>query len=372
MTSVTATSLADTLPSSVPKLDASGLNWAIFSLRFQDAVEGKGYWGHFDGTSKRPIAPKPEDLLVTPETAAALVADAPIPAAPSAEDLAAAISQWDKDERSAKSLLTQKIPDSALMRIRNKKTVKERWDAITSEYTEKGTFTQTDLRTRFLESKCPDKGNVRQFLDELHVKREKLATVGVDIDEKDYRSTIISSLPYSLANFVSNQLAAAKLYSSTKTITPDTLISLILEEYECQQVQRSRRSGGNGKAKDQDRDEALNVSSSGKSNGKGKFKRKPRGVCWNCGEKGHFKDKCSKPAVDKKNDSSKKSGIANVAIKSDSEGEGAFFMEPESDSDEDPSDGGYDSDGDEMNWFSEVESNKAGSSWDTEELSGVN
>ena len=128
---------------------------------------------------------------MTPKTAAAPVADAPVPAAPSAEDLAAAISQWDKDERSAKSLLTQKIPDSALMHIWNKKTVKERWDAITSKYTKKGAFAQTDLRTCFLKSKCPDKGNVRQFLDELRVKREELATVGVDIDEKDYCSTII-------------------------------------------------------------------------------------------------------------------------------------------------------------------------------------
>ena len=71
----------DTLPSSVPKLDASGLNWAVFSLRFQDAIEAKDYWGHFDGMSKCPIMPKPEDLPVTPETATAPVADAPIPAA---------------------------------------------------------------------------------------------------------------------------------------------------------------------------------------------------------------------------------------------------------------------------------------------------
>ena len=212
MSTVTATALADTLPSSIPKLEASGLNWAIFSLRFQDAIEAKGYWGHFDGTETRP-------------------ATATAGTSPTDEELAA-IAQWDKDERSAKSLLTQKIPDSAVMRIRNKKTVKERWDVIVAEYTEKGAFAQMDLRTRFLESKCPDKGNVRQFLDELRVKREELATVGVDIDEKDYRSTIISSLPYSLANFASNQLAAAKLYSSTKTITPDALISLISEEYE--------------------------------------------------------------------------------------------------------------------------------------------
>jgi len=261
------------------------------------------------------------------------------------------------------------------MHIRNKQTVKEQWDAIISEYTEKGAFTQTDLCTCFLESKCLDKGNIQQFLDELHMKQEELATVGVGIDEKDYHSMIISSLPYSLANFVSNQLAAVKLYSSIKTITPDALILLISEEYECQQVQCSRRNGGNGKAKDQDHDEALSVMSSGKSNGKGRFERKPHGVCWNCGEKGHFKDKCLKPATDKKNNSSKlKSGTANAAIGSDSEDEGVFFMEPafgsNSDSDGNGSDdGGYDSDNN--SWFSERRSNRAGSDWETEELSGV-
>ena len=70
MSTVTATALADTLPSSIPKLEASGLNWAIFSLRFQDAVEAKGYWGHFDGTESRPAtatagaSPTDEELAV--------------------------------------------------------------------------------------------------------------------------------------------------------------------------------------------------------------------------------------------------------------------------------------------------------------------
>ncbi|KAF8197360.1 hypothetical protein BJ912DRAFT_1078178 [Pholiota molesta] len=45
------TSLSDTLPSSIPKLDATGMNWAIFSMCFQDAVEVKGFWDHFDGSS---------------------------------------------------------------------------------------------------------------------------------------------------------------------------------------------------------------------------------------------------------------------------------------------------------------------------------
>ena len=107
----------------------------------------------------------------------------------------AAVVQWDKDEWSVKSPLTQKIPDSTLMHIHKKLTVKEQWEAIVTEYTEKGAYAQTDLCSRFLESKCPEKGNIQEFL---RVKWEELASVGVDIDEKDYKLMIILSLPFSL------------------------------------------------------------------------------------------------------------------------------------------------------------------------------
>ena len=115
MSSVTTSSLSDTLPSSVLKLNAEGDNWAIFYVRFMDAVEAKGFWGHFDGTSVAPV-------LATTATAAEIGAK----------------SQWEKDERSAKTLLTQKLPDSTVMEIHSLKSVKERWDAVVKEYTVKG------------------------------------------------------------------------------------------------------------------------------------------------------------------------------------------------------------------------------------------
>ena len=301
--STAPTSLSDTLPSSIPKLDASGMNWAIFAVRFQDAVEAKGFWGHFTGAKPRPTAVVPGTKAVTVPTAVPAEgeeAPAPVAAAPTtpvltAEELAVAQKQWDKDELSAKSLLTQKIPDSTLMRIHAKKTVRERWEAIVSEYTEKGAYAQTDLRKEFLKSKCPVRSNVRTFLDDLRVKREELASVGVKISEDDYRSTVINSLPFSLANFASSQLAAAQLFSTSKTIAPDILISLISEEYERQKNQRNQDSGGKGK----EVDEAMSVgSSSYKGKGNGNYGKKDeivRGACWNCGEKGHLRFKCPKP-----------------------------------------------------------------------------
>ena len=87
------------------------------------------------------------------------------------------------------------------------------WNEIVREYTEKGAYAQTDLRTKFLGLQCPVDGDVRQFLDDLRTKRDKLAAVGVQIEEKDYQSTIIQSLPKYLASFASGQLATARLYS---------------------------------------------------------------------------------------------------------------------------------------------------------------
>ena len=90
------------------------------------------------------------------------------------------------------------------------------------------------------------------------VKKEELATVGVIINDGDYRSTILSSLPTPLAYFASMQLAAARIFSSAKTISPDVLISLINEEADRQKVQKSRRHDGlGGKGKPDEIDEAL-------------------------------------------------------------------------------------------------------------------
>jgi gag-polypeptide of LTR copia-type/Zinc knuckle len=215
------------------------------------------------------------------------------------------------------------------------------------------------LHSHFMESRCPDKTKMREFLDGLCVKKEELSTFGVDIEERDYHSMIIKCLPPHLSAFASNLLAGAKLYSSTKTIEPDELITLVSEEYEhhvSQQSRRSRQASGKGG----DKDEALTMS----GNGKGKtFDQKPKGTCWNCGDKGHLKNKCPKPAkvVNKKHDSQKTSGSANAAVESDDEEEAAFFADFDEDelpplllnyeSDTDDEDYG-DCEGD---WFSDAE-----------------
>jgi len=198
----------DVLPSSISKLMSSGLNWMAFTICSQDALEAKGLWGHFDGTSIHPT-------VGTPPTT----------------DEESALSQWIKNEKFAKALLTHHIPNAPLRGIYTKPSLKECWDLIKKEYLSKGAFAQADLHTHFMGSKFPEKTNVREFLNNLWVKKKELVMYGVDIEEKDYCSTIIKSLPPYLSAFASNLLAGAKLYSSSRTIELDKLIVLVSEEY---------------------------------------------------------------------------------------------------------------------------------------------
>jgi hypothetical protein len=94
MSTVTATSLSDTLPTTVPRLDPSGNNWTVFLFRYQDAVNVKGYWGHFDGTTPAPAFTDADTVK--------------------AENVAAKI-QWEKDKRAVKTLLTQKLPGLTML-----------------------------------------------------------------------------------------------------------------------------------------------------------------------------------------------------------------------------------------------------------------
>jgi transposase InsO family protein len=349
----------DTLPSNVPKLEIKGTNWAIFSLRLQTAVEAKELWKHFDGSTPRPVGAS------TVAAGGAVVVSPPDP-----DDLA----KWLKNENLAKHLLFQRIPDSTALRVRNLTDVVAMWTEIVREYTEKGAYAQTDLRTKFLESKCPGDGDIRQFLDDLRAKRDELDAVGVQIEEKDYRSTIIQSLPSHLASFASGQLATARLYSPTQTIDPDILISLIIEESE----RRNRKDGRNtrAKTKSKDGDEALSVAPGGGqgggrggrrgggSNGRGR----QRPPCWNCGSREHFKADCKEPtkSADKDSTAVVVKGSAHAVADLDSEDDGVFavdvLMEPDSDlpdllslSDSDSDAGERETfDVSDADWFSEV------------------
>jgi len=107
----TTTVSTNTLPSNVPKLDVSGKNWAIYRIRFTRAVQSKGVWGHLEGSTLRPSTPVAETAAAEGESAT--VSDE--------------LTAWKKDEALALDLLTQRIPDSTVIRTANQPTAAAMW-----------------------------------------------------------------------------------------------------------------------------------------------------------------------------------------------------------------------------------------------------
>jgi hypothetical protein len=133
-------------------LDVSGANWAIFALRFQTVVQGKGLWKHFDGSELCPVLSTAVQTSTTPTTAPTAPAVAtptvvPPTAAPVSPPVGTQdkINTWKKNKNIARSLLAQRLPDSTLIIMSPIDSVKKMWDAIVRDYTYKSVFTQACL-----------------------------------------------------------------------------------------------------------------------------------------------------------------------------------------------------------------------------------
>src|SRR6266702_2413643 len=184
---LTATNtMSDPLPTSIPCLEPNGSNGAIFSMRFQEAMEANQKWGQFAGTTPCPV---PANATTPTDAEAKAVAD------------------WRQDEIVAKYLLSQRLPDSTAFRLKSLTSAKERWTKVKTEFSVKSQYAEADLLTAFSEMHCPRGGDVRTFLGQMRVKREELAARGVTMTEKEYRSAIIKSLPEEMSKFAPGLIA---------------------------------------------------------------------------------------------------------------------------------------------------------------------
>jgi hypothetical protein len=162
--------------------------------------------------------------------------------------------------------------------------------------------------------------NLHTELDCVRVEYETLLNTDVEISDNDYCTLIINFLPSHLASFVAQISANTKAIAmvqhanaaaaSTAPLPPidpkllemsaEAMMLLALKEYDRKADSKPTKPKDAGVAASMISSEKPGSKTGGGKGGKGKGPRKPIGVCWNCGGKGHKQDECLSPKPDKK------------------------------------------------------------------------
>jgi hypothetical protein len=147
----------------IPALAENGSNWSIFKLRFRLALSPHGLYHFFvpDPDHTKPVNPisrtiaEPRGTLTETEQKLKEKYD---------DDLA----KWDKNNDTARYILSRVLPDTMLRKIySDDRSVKEMWDMLCTEYQQKTSLVQADLRAKFQSYRCPEKGDIRVHLNRL-------------------------------------------------------------------------------------------------------------------------------------------------------------------------------------------------------------
>ncbi|PIL25828.1 transcription factor [Ganoderma sinense ZZ0214-1] len=186
------------------------------------------------------------------------------------EDAEAKVDEFEQREFATRQQIYSTISDTMLIRVKNLPSAAMVWTALVTEYEGKSEMYSNVIRTRLLNTKCPEGGNLREHLDTLWHLREQLASMGATLPDQEFSATIYQSVPESYGYLLTSLSTAARI--SRNLITPIDIIQALNEEYDRRTAQAPSS------------DSALAAYQPGK--------QRKDVECFNCHKKGHVKSDC--------------------------------------------------------------------------------
>src|ERR1700678_1033216 len=263
----------------IPKLEADGSNWVIFKDWFMFAAAAASLINHIDGTG---TVPSPPVTCTMDSGALTQIQQGAL------DEYAAKLLRWRSGEAIVRQAIASMISDSLFLEVRKRESAKEMWDAVRDQREKKSRMVTVDLRRKLQAEKCPESGDIRAHLYKLQAMREDLASMGGSINDEDFTSIILGSIPLSYDTYIAAITATSSLLN--QTLSPTNLIDAIRDEAD-------RRTIKNPKSKKDEHDSAFvanQCSDRGKKGGEGS-KKAIKGKCYNCKRVGHYAKDCWAP-----------------------------------------------------------------------------
>lgn len=284
----------------VPKLAQDGSNWITYKERMHTVLGARGLMRHLIGTAHRPPSPPPwprtksEPATSTKQTPGPMTTSATPstvrgkalqPESGSKPDLLASLSDDDYfakveaaeaklDDYEQKEFATRQqiygtiTADSLLLKVKDLSTASAVWSAVIKEHEGKSEMYASSVRTRMLNTRCVEGGDVREHFDTLVCLREELAGMGSPLPNAEFSAAIFQSLPESYGTLLTTLSTAARMTGNL--LSPGDIIFAVSEEFDRCKLNAPSTSN----------DSALTTQPNSQLE------------CFNCKRKGHIKADC--------------------------------------------------------------------------------
>lgn len=189
--------------------------------------------------------------------------------------------EWDGTDEKALATIMLSLKSSQLNYVKNCTTSKEAWEKLNEVYKPSGPLQKVSLYKKLLSLNMKEIKNMAEYLNAFSDVSEKLADVGIQIQEELLVIILLSSLEKEYENFV------VAIETRDKLPSLSVLKLKLLEEWERRSQVKDEGSSTNQPAfgamarkNKKDHDKTQN------------FKKDKEGKCFVCGKKGHYANKC--------------------------------------------------------------------------------
>ena len=193
------------------------------------------------------------------------------------------LTVWTEKDAKVQHIITNTLPNSLFIRLINKNSTAEYFMTLSTLFKQHSIVVGTEMCHQLDKLKLKEGGDACAHIDKIIATWKELASIGWPVSDDDLFNIIYVLLPHSYNPGLAS--LSSTMHLQQKTITPDNLMDIVLEEYNRLTLQ----DGSKFKNKALSKDAAFGADAS--KHGKG-LCQKFLGTCHNCGWPGHKGSDC--------------------------------------------------------------------------------